>query len=226
LSKLDDRAQRDMLTSWSVHTCYSKKAAATILAEKIDLYSWIVDHLSPNQTINYLEFGVAHGDSMRYFAERFKHPDSRFVGFDSFEGLPEAWLHMPKFFFSRNGVPPDFNDGRIELVKGWFQNTIPSFLANWRKQDGPIFVHYDADLYGSTLFALSMMFPKAPEYYFMMDDFTHDDSVALFDFASAYPVKVTFIAQAGQDGLGRSVPSKVFGKIQNVEYAPLLEAKQ
>jgi hypothetical protein len=211
-----------MLTDWSVHHCYAKTPAPTQLSSKPDLYAWIVDYLKPDTAINYLEFGVAHGDSIRYFAERFMNPEASFTGFDSFQGLPEAWLHMPKFFFSRDGVPPDFDDTRIKLIKGWFQNTVPHFVANWPwpNSNRTMFVHYDADLYGSTLLALTMMFTRASEYYFMMDDFTHDDSVALFDFASAYPVELTFIAQAGVNGLGKLVPAKVFGKIRNVEYEP------
>jgi O-methyltransferase len=223
LSKLDDKAQRNLLTAWSIHSCYARKPASTQLTDKGELYPWIVEHLGAGTIISYLEFGVAHGDSIRYFSERFVHPDSRFIGFDSFEGLPEAWLHIPKSHFSRNGVPPNLSDERVRLVKGWFQNTVPSFLADWDRPSGTAFVHYDADLYGSTLFALTILFSKLPEYYFMMDDFTHDDSVALFDFESAYPVELTFIAQAGKDGLGRFIPAWIFGKIKNIEYMPPAE---
>lgn len=38
--------------------------------------------------INYLEFGVYRGDSLRLWLDGISHPDSRFVGFDTFTGLP------------------------------------------------------------------------------------------------------------------------------------------
>lgn len=44
-----------------------------------------------NEPLLYLEFGVYNGGSMRAVPSRFSHPQARFVGFDSFEGLPEPW---------------------------------------------------------------------------------------------------------------------------------------
>jgi hypothetical protein len=44
-----------------------------------------------NVPLLYLEFGVFQGRSIGRMAERFPHPAARFVGFDSFEGLPEDW---------------------------------------------------------------------------------------------------------------------------------------
>lgn len=39
----------------------------------------------------FLEFGVLDGDSIRHWAGLNANPGSRFVGFDSFEGIPAAW---------------------------------------------------------------------------------------------------------------------------------------
>src|SRR5688572_26618612 len=41
-----------------------------------------------NQRVLYMEFGVAAGESMRYWSQALKHPQSILHGFDSFEGLP------------------------------------------------------------------------------------------------------------------------------------------
>jgi hypothetical protein len=220
MSKLDDVTRRDILRSWSLEDRYQSQPAPVILDDKKALHQWVVHYIGAYSLLTYLEFGVAHGDSLRFFSSSFKHPEALFVGFDSFEGLPEAWLHMPKFFFGRGGMAPEFDDARICLNKGWFQNILPPYMAQWKRPGGKVLIHYDADLYGSTLFALSMIWPKIPDYFFIMDDFIYDDSVALFDFASAYPVDIQFLAQGGRDGNGKPVPLKIFGRIQNREFNP------
>jgi hypothetical protein len=44
----------------------------------------------------YLEFGVFGGTSMQYWSKLLKHPKSKLHGFDSFEGLPEAWGRLTR----------------------------------------------------------------------------------------------------------------------------------
>ena len=78
--------------------------------------------------------------------------------FDSFEGLPEAWGHAAPKTFTTGGAIPAAADPRVSFVKGWFQNTLPDFLAATRlNPDRPVLVHYDADLYTSTLFILTTL---------------------------------------------------------------------
>jgi hypothetical protein len=217
MSKTDDERRRELLKSWA-EARYNENPAAATFDSSLELRRWIVNHIGPDTPATYLEFGVAHGDSMRYFSECFRHPDSRFIGFDSFLGLPDAWLHLPKFHFDRRGNAPTSDDPRVLFVKGWFQNVVPPFLATWQPQTGTVFIHFDADLYGSTLFAMTMLWSSLPTYYFLCDDFLQDDAVALFDFASAYPVAIEFLAQAGRDGHGTLRPVQVFGRLRNTEF--------
>ena len=46
----------------------------------------------------------------------------------------------------------------VRLYKGWFEQTIPEFLAQQQQQQGQRlrvgFVHMDCDIYSSTKFAL------------------------------------------------------------------------
>jgi hypothetical protein len=93
-----------------------------------------------------LEFGVYEGKSLRLIAGL---AAQTVYGFDSFEGLPEDWTHMQrKGRFSLDGVAPRFDEPNVELVPGWFDRTLPPFLA---AHAGPVrFLHADADLYSST----------------------------------------------------------------------------
>jgi hypothetical protein len=79
----------------------------------------------------------------------------------------------------------------------------------------PVLVHFDADLYCSTSFLLSTLWHRLPDYYFMMDDFIHEDVAALYDFSKAYPVKVEFFAQTRGGG---GNPDQVFGRIRRIAF--------
>ena len=98
------------------------------------------------------------------------HPESRFIGFDTFEGLPERWTdEVGVGAFSTQGRVPQTNDSRICFVKGLFQNTLRPFLKSFRPSHRLI-VHVDCDLYTGALFALASL-----------DEYLPKDSIVLFD---------------------------------------------
>lgn len=107
--------------------------------------------------VDYLEFGVASGNSMRWWIRENTHADSRFYGFDTFEGLPEDWGTAFKKGAMRADIP-ETGDDRVQYIKGLFQDTLPGFLrghdlnGNRRKV-----IHLDADLFSSTLFTLASL---------------------------------------------------------------------
>jgi hypothetical protein len=103
--------------------------------------------------INYVEFGVAKGKSMRWWLEHNQHPDSIFIGFDTFTGLPEQWKTHVSGTFSTDGAFPSFEDQRCELIKGLFQDTLPGSLDKMNP-NRQLVLHMDADLYLSTLYPL------------------------------------------------------------------------
>jgi O-methyltransferase len=142
----------------------------------------------------YVEFGVYQGESIAYFADKNKDPASVFFGFDSFEGLPETWGGNPKGFFSTLGNTPEINDSRVRFISGWFVDS----WVNINLEELPIenlLVHYDADLYSSTLFALSKINDIGKEYYAIFDEFTGQESRALSDYLSAFNAKVEFVSK-------------------------------
>ena len=165
--------------------------------------------------ILYLEFGVFNGRSMSRMAERFPNADARFFGFDSFEGLPANWKNMPQGTFSTRGKIPIVADSRVSFVKGWFQNTLPDFLISLDLNlKNPVLVHYDADLYSSSLFVLSTLWYHISEYYFIFDEFMSEEILALHDFCLAFPVELSFLSQTNSGGY----PTQIFGRMRRVEF--------
>ena len=120
-----------------------------------------------------IECGVADGASLRHLA---RHSVRRFHGFDSFEGLPEAWAGTfeQKGKFGRGGTLPDV-PSNVALHKGWFEQTLPAFLAA-HPDDSVAFLHVDCDIYSSTVTVLSLLAPRL-----------RPDAVLVFDEYFNYP---------------------------------------
>lgn len=98
---------------------------------------------------NILEFGVFRGDSLRSIMDGKLNRNKKVFGFDSFEGLPENWegTVCDKGMFSTNGNVPIIEG--VEFYKGWFENTIPEYLKDHKKEIISV-LHVDCDLYSST----------------------------------------------------------------------------
>ncbi len=104
----------------------------------------------------YLEFGVFEGETIRWWSEHIAQTSARFVGFDSFEGLPETW--RPGFAagqFSTDG-PPVVHDDRVSFVPGWFDQTLAGFAIPPHDQ---LIVNVDSDLYSSARTVLDWVAP-------------------------------------------------------------------
>jgi O-methyltransferase len=125
---------------------------------RMEMYSHVHGSLIKQEPIDYLEFGVFQGDSLRYWLDLDKNSRSRFFGFDSFEGLPEQWGPMEKGAFDVGGTIPRIEDERVEFFKGWFNETIPRFACKFSAKNRLV-LHLDADLYGSTMLALVHLGP-------------------------------------------------------------------
>ena len=161
------------------------------------------------EQINFLEFGVWEGKSMIDFSHLNINQLSQFYGFDSFEGLPKDWdKSYPKGYFSTEGLIPITQDKRITFVKGWFQNTLPPFLKDFKNTKNLI-VHYDADLYGSTLFCLSQIDSLKIPYLAIFDEFYSDEMRALNDYQDAFGAKVVFLGKTTSQSYPVQVSCKV-----------------
>jgi hypothetical protein len=125
----------------------------------------------------YLEFGVYQGASMRWWSGALRNPDSRLHGFDSFEGLPEAFDDAggkyARGWFSTGGQPPAIDDPRVTFFKGWFNETLPGYSL---PEHEVLFINIDADLYSSTIYVFRALRPHIkPGVYLYMDDMSRPD---------------------------------------------------
>ena len=103
---------------------------------------------------HYLEFGVYTGGTIRFIASRI---GSRLIhGFDTFEGLPEAWggFNLGRRAFDAKGKLPRVPDN-VRLHRGLFEASLPAWLKD--NTGSAAFVHIDCDLYSSTQTALTLL---------------------------------------------------------------------
>ena len=147
--------------------------------------------------IQYLEFGVYRGDSLRSWIAGISHRNSRFVGFDTFTGLPERWRPTePAGHFNADGITPDIKDPRCSFEVGLFQDTLPAFVAR-TNLTGRLVINLDADMFTSTLFVLTTLAPylKSGDLVFF-DEFSCplDEFRAFEEFVRSFRVKYEVIA--------------------------------
>ena len=164
------------------------------------MFQFVNEHVAHNEAIDYLEFGVHQGRSIREWAQLNTHPGSRFVGFDTFEGLPEVWDRVRGSFkqgyFDRKGQLPQIDDARVEFVKGLFQHTLPDFLARFKPRSRLI-IHNDSDLYSSTLYLLTQLHPLlVPGSVVIFDEFfsSSHEFQAYFDYERSYYRQASVVA--------------------------------
>ena len=144
------------------------------------------------EEILYLEFGVASGSSFFWWMKKNTNPVSLFRGFDTFEGLPEDWGGFKKgaMAFDKAQV----NDGRAEFIKGIFQESLFPFIESNKNllSSKTKVIHMDADLFSSTIFALSQLYPylrKGDIIFFDEFNVANHEFLAFKIFTESFYVK-------------------------------------
>jgi len=123
------------------------------------LYLHVIENQKLDESaIDYFEFGVARGGSFTWWVNNLKNPNSRFFGYDTFTGLPENWGKFKAGDFSNGNKPPEISDSRVSFYQGLFQQTLLPFLAKYDNKNRKV-IHLDADLYSSTLYIMTIMYP-------------------------------------------------------------------
>jgi len=151
---------------------------------------------------HYLEFGVFTGGTIRFIAAR---TSGRPVhGFDSFEGLPEAWggFNLGGRAFDLKGRLPRV-PANVRLHRGWFDASLPDWL---KANAGSIaFIHVDCDLYSSTKTILSLVVERLVpgtiilfDEYFNYPNWEHHEFKAFQEFVAERRVRYTYLGFARQ----------------------------
>src|SRR6478752_6337602 len=176
---------------------------------------------------HYLEFGVYTGGTIRFIASRI---GKRIIhGFDSFEGLPEAWggFNLGRSAFDAGGKLPRV-PGNVRLHRGLFDASLPPWLKD---NSGPAaFVHVDCDLYSSTQTIFTLLADRiAPgtvilfDEYFNFPNWEQHEYKAFQEFVARHGVTYTYLGFARQqvavrvDSRDSSVELTIFISCYNEE---------
>ncbi len=130
-----------------------------------------------DKCVLYLEFGVYRGASISWWSQVLTNPESHLHGFDSFEGLPEAFDDSggkyTQGWFSTGGKTPVIDDKRVQFFKGWFKETLPVYTL---PRHDVLVINLDADLYSSTIYVLNQLRPWITTgTYIYFDDMSRPD---------------------------------------------------
>jgi hypothetical protein len=143
-----------------------------LVANDLALFEFALQRIEVKRPL-YLEFGVFEGRSLRWWVEHLTVPHAAFIGFDSFEGLPEDWRPGMATGAFRAGSPPRIDDKRVSFVVGWFDDTLPGLELPAHEQ---LIVNIDCDLYSSTDTVLRWLEPHLrPGTLLYFDEFPDRD---------------------------------------------------
>lgn len=178
----------------------------------------------------YVEFGVLNGESIRQSYAILRGSIARFIGYDTFDGIPElslldqhckalhprfteenfrsAGIDVVRRYLESSGIPA----GQLKLVPGDIRAIGQCDFEQHLGGSGPraTVVHIDVDLHSSTLAALELVVPHAIDgSWFLFDDYwcyrgspACGVQRALSEFTVTHPT-ASFTPYANYNGWGR-----------------------
>ena len=165
--KICDAMQKNVLRikpAQHVTVAYRKKKCCAFIAYVTLAFALENIQVSPDL---WLEFGVNNGYSVNLTtivrSKMYPNNNNRIFGFDSFVGLPTTFaqgtgLPLKAGMFSQNGILPAVRKN-VVLIKGWFNETLPKFLEQY-KNNKVSYVNIDNDLYEGSKYLLQHITPR------------------------------------------------------------------
>lgn len=176
--------------------------AARVVNDRPALFNFSVP-AAPKEGL-VLEFGVMKGASSKMIAA--KCGNRTVHGFDSFEGLPSDWCGTMsvKGTFSVKGRLPKVPDN-VKLHVGWFDKTLPAFLAT--TQEPAAFIHIDCDIYESTKCVFSLLADRIQpgtviqfDEYYNYPGWRQHEYKAFKEFIAAHNRAYEYIGYSAEQG--------------------------
>lgn len=185
--------------------------------------NWLNENSSSGTVI---ELGTNNGGSLKYFLDHLPRA-FRCVGFDCFEGLPEAWDGLPAGSIKGYGGPielwaddpelrheiaenlkrgitfPSPPQPNVEIQSGLFSESVPRYLTKNGWPRDLRLIHFDADLYISTRPVLDTICGQLKyRYLVLFDEFysVNHEFRAWCEFVSLYKLSDWRVVAASQDG--------------------------
>lgn len=155
----------------------------------------------------FLEFGVHKGESLLEFYKLYKNYgiNRDFFGFDSFVGLPEEKNDLNSPWktgkFSCNGyINPDLlNKSDINIIDGWFDQTLNDSLLEKFNNKKIGILHMDCDIYTSTVEVWEFV---------LKHDLLCDGSIIIYDDWGSYLMNNKNEYENGQSKAHRDIQQK------------------
>ncbi len=129
----------------------------------------------------FYEYGVFRGHAFEYLIKTYKIG----YGFDTFTGLPEDWHDTKAGTYSSEGMVPNIKGGNF--ISGKFEDSLPKFFE--QKRPLASIINFDADLYSSTICAMTYSKPVIDEQtilvfdeFIMNKNWENDEYKALIEF--------------------------------------------
>lgn len=155
----------------------------------------------------FLEFGVHKGESLLEFYKLYKNygVNRDFFGFDSFVGLPEEKndLNSPwktgKFSCNGNINPDLLNKSDVNIIDGWFNQTLNDSLLEKFNNKKIGILHMDCDIYTSTIEVWEFV---------LKHDLLCDGSIIIYDDWGSYLMNNKNEYENGQSKAHRDIQEK------------------
>lgn len=165
-----------------------------------------------------MEFGVYRGRTIRFLANLL--PETPHYGFDSFEGFPNDGRSDWQQDFRVDGKPEV--PSNVTLVKGFFDKSLPRFLADNPDIGPPKLIHIDCDLYSSTKVIFDLLGGLlAPGSVIVFDELLHyhrfreNEFLAFHQFLETRKLTFKWTARSG-----KLLPFERFLKLQASQALP------